>query len=53
MSQIISSHNSKLLQNEELSEERKCNCRKDTVCPLGGQCLEKKCDLPGHSDAHR
>ena len=41
MAQIISSHNSKLLQNEELSEERKCNCRRDTVCPLGGQCLEK------------
>ena len=41
MSQIISSHNSKILKNEELLEERKCNCSKNNVCPLGGKCLEK------------
>ena len=50
MSQIISSHNSKILKNEELSEERKCNCSKNNVCPLGGKCLEKKCDISGKSD---
>ena len=41
MGQIISSHNSKLLQGEKSSEERKCNCRKNAICPLGGKCLEK------------
>ena len=41
MSQIISSHNSKILKNEDLAEERKCNCSKNNVCPLGGKCLEK------------
>ena len=40
MSKIISSHNSKILKSEERLEERKCNCSKDKVCPLGGQCLE-------------
>ena len=41
MSQIISSHNSKVLKKEESEEERKCNCSKNNVCPLGGKCLEK------------
>ena len=41
MSKIISSHNSKILKNEELSEARKCNCSKNNVSPLGGKCLEK------------
>ena len=41
MSQIISTHNSKILKKEELSEKRKCNCSKNNVCPLGGECLEE------------
>ena len=30
-----------MLQDTESSEERKCNCRKNATCPLGGKCLEK------------
>ena len=41
MAQIISSHNSKVLKSEEISGDRKCNCSRDKVCPLGGKCLEK------------
>ena len=39
MSKIISSHNSKILREQNLEEERKCNCTKKDECPLGGQCL--------------
>ena len=41
MAQIISSHNSKVLKSEEISGDRKCNCSRDKVCPLGGKCLGK------------
>ena len=34
MGQIISSHNPKLLKDEESSEERKSNCRKNATSPL-------------------
>ena len=35
---IINSHNRKLLA-EEPKPDRKCNCRKNNVCPLQGNCL--------------
>ena len=39
MSKIISSHNSKLLREQNKVEERKCSCTNKEECPLGGQCL--------------
>ena len=45
MKNIISSHNKKILNDQELhaqTSEQLCNCRNgSTVCPLGGHCLAK------------
>ena len=41
MSKIISAHISKIIRNQIQEEERKCSCKEDEECPLGGQCLIK------------
>ena len=40
--QIISSHNKSIVKKNNTEETPKpnCNCRKDNVCPLNGNCLE-------------
>ena len=40
--QIISSHNKSIINNSNTdgSTNPKCNCRRDKVCPLRGNCLE-------------
>ena len=42
LEQTIARHNAKI-QNSTKSkvQKRSCNCRKDTVCPLGGKCLSE------------
>ena len=37
----IGSHNRRILQNRTEDQERKCNCRNSSSCPLQGKCLEK------------
>ena len=39
--QIISSHNKKILKEEEKQAEPSCNCRDKELCPMNGKCLEK------------
>ena len=43
MSSIISSHNRELLQKKPASAipPTLCNCRKNTTCPLNGECCSK------------
>ena len=42
MANIIKSHNQKILnENNEASDEKKCNCRSKNLCPLDGACLTK------------
>ena len=43
LAKLISGHNSKII-NESIPKPlvRKCNCSKNAVCPLNGNCLEKK-----------
>ena len=36
---IISAQNAKLLKKNEEGPQKKCNCPKNTVCPLDGNCL--------------
>ena len=41
---IIRSHNRRLLDKQEVSNEQKphtCNCKEKTTCPLRGNCLTK------------
>ena len=40
MQKIISSKNAKILNTTE-NPLKNCNCRKDTLCPLQGRCLDK------------
>ena len=51
LAKMISGHNSKILK-ERLPKPlvKTCNCSRKKVCPLNGQCLEKKRGIPGHSD---
>ena len=39
MAKMISSHNSKILREQNLEETRTCSCTNKEECPLGGQCL--------------
>ena len=40
MTQMIKSHNSKILNNNNIiSENPGCNCRRKAECPLDNQCL--------------
>ena len=39
MKAMIDGNNKKLLETEEI-DVRKCNCPKNTTCPLDGECLE-------------
>ena len=39
MKRIISSHNTKILNQDQDSNERTCNCRGKTTCILDGKCL--------------
>ena len=42
MADIIKSHNQKILnEDDEASNEKKCNCRNKNLCPLDGACLIK------------
>ena len=42
MANIVKSHNQKILnENNEASDEKKCNCRSKNLCPLDGACLTK------------
>lgn len=43
ISRIISSHNKKVLSNNQnpTTNDPACNCRKNNICPLQGNCLEK------------
>ena len=38
MKAVIDGNNKKLLTTNE-NDERKCNCSKNTICPLNGECL--------------
>ena len=42
VSRIISSHNKKILNPKPIENQKSCNCRKKTDCPLNGNCLEKE-----------
>ena len=39
--QIITSHNKKILQEEEKQPELPCNCRNKNLCPMDGKCLNQ------------
>ena len=39
VSSYIKSHNTKISTPRETSIDKKCNCRKNTVCPLQGNCM--------------
>ena len=41
MSSIITKHNKTFLNKKVETEERKCNCRDKTNCPMEGKCLTK------------
>ena len=41
LQRIISKHNAKLLSPSAVTEEKTCNCSKNTICPLQGNCLTK------------
>ena len=42
MTQIIKSHNSKILNNNNIiNKNRECNCRRKAECPLDNQCLSR------------
>ena len=41
MKRLIAAHNASILRKGEESEEKICNCRRGTVCPLEGKCLSK------------
>jgi len=41
ISSIISSHNKKVLNSINQTDEKMCNCRNNNNCPLNGKCLEK------------
>ena len=41
MHRIISKHNSKLLSPQPVTEEKSCNCSRNTTCPLQGNCLTR------------
>ena len=44
VSSIISSHNKKILNSNESEpqNDKQCNCRKKTDCPINGKCLQKE-----------
>ena len=60
MKSKINAHNKKVLKDETTPSstitERTCNCRKNTVCPMNGKCLNNNilytadltCDLPNY-----
>ena len=41
ISSIIIKQNKKFLNKKVETEERKCNCRDETNCPMEGKCLTK------------
>ena len=41
MSNIISSHNKKVLSNNSTQNVITCNCRRKELCPLKGKCQDK------------
>ena len=38
---IVSAHNRKILTEELEENQRKCNCPRNTTCPMNGNCLAK------------
>ena len=38
---IVSAHNRKILTEELEENQRKCNCPRNTICPMNGNCLAK------------
>ena len=41
MEKIIKSHNVKIMKNDEVTNERTCNCQVKANCPLNGKCLSE------------
>ena len=39
---IIKSHNNRILSEEKIQDQRKCNCQEKGTCPLEGHCLDKE-----------
>ena len=39
ISTYIKSHNAKILTPPEANRDKRCNCRKNTICPLQGNCM--------------
>ena len=42
ISNIITSHNRKVLSNTNENQDPKCNCREKDNCPLNGKCLDSQ-----------
>ena len=42
ISNIITSHNRKVLSNTNENQDPKCNCRLKDNCPLNGKCLDSQ-----------
>ena len=42
ISNIITSHNRKILSNNNKNQDPKCNCRDKYNCPLNGKCLDNQ-----------
>ena len=41
MSSVIHKHNKSIMNAEKETESRKCNCPRNSTCPLDGNCLQK------------
>ena len=41
LARTINSHNSKILSPPKEDNPKECNCRKNTVCPVQGKCLQE------------
>ena len=39
MRSIINSHNRKIISKQSRGENQKCNCLRNSICPLNGKCL--------------
>lgn len=48
MSSIVNSHNQKVLNNNQESQTRKCNCKTKEECPLQGECLSQSLVYRAH-----
>lgn len=41
MAQVIKRHNNKILNQDQMTNEKQCNCRRKNECPLKRSCLKK------------